>query len=96
MKCEDHPFYPRRYCMGCTFKKQECALCGIAMPTSGGCEIDVQEGDAPGKLQVCENCLKRLAVIKSDEEIRSYTGSYSIRLNKDRTRYERIGLEERG
>ena len=93
MKCEDHPFYPRRYCQGCTFKKQECALCGATLSARGTYEIGVNYGDTSGKVQVCEKCRERLSVIKPGEDIRSYTGNYSIRVTKDRKSYEMIGLE---
>jgi len=42
---------------------------------------------------VCEKCRERLSVIKPGEDIRSYTGNYSIRVTKDRKSYEMIGLE---
>jgi hypothetical protein len=79
--------------MGCTLKKQECALCGTALSPSGRYEIDVHDGDTPGRVHVCKKCREKLSVIKPGEDIRSYTGNYSIRLSKDGKSYEMIVLE---
>jgi len=94
MKCEDHPFYPRRYCWGCKYKRQECAICGDSQSTSIKFEMAVQIRKKHSCINICEKCYQRVMSIKEGQIVDSYNKTFAFRLIKNKQSRKLIKLEE--
>lgn len=95
MKCEVHPFYPHRYCWGCKYKREECALCGDNLSTSSiKFKIADQAKKKHKQINVCKKCYQRVISLEEDQIINSYDGIFTIHLVKDKQSCKLIELEE--
>jgi len=94
MKCDIHPFYPRKYCWGCKYKDM-CEICREKKYTRR-----IKAGEEGGKLRnkedivtinVCENCYSS---IFREEKIKSYDGRLFIftEANSKRGRFIKIKM----
>lgn len=79
MKCTDHPFYPRRYCYGCSFRSRPCAVCG--KKESELIEIEVETGgtDECERIEVCSRCRDTILSMEGTQYIRTYDGKRTVR-----------------
>jgi hypothetical protein len=93
MKCEVHPFYPRRYCWGCKYKSRECALCADNLPTSIKFKISDQAKEKK-QINICKKCYQKVIFLKEGLIINSYDRTFAIRLIKDKEGRKLIKLEE--
>jgi len=86
MKCNLHPFYPRKYCWGCKYK-DICEICGEKKYTR---RVKArEEGEKLGNkediiaINICEDCYSS---IFKKEKIRSYDGRFVIYVKVDSKR----------
>jgi hypothetical protein len=95
MRCEDHPYYPRKYCWGCRIRTNECALCGKSLVADAdGLDVDMRAGDRPVTLTVCESCHGTLLSLAGDQRVPVYNSTCFVYRNAGDSAYELVTQEE--
>jgi hypothetical protein len=74
MKCEDHPFYPKKYCLGCRLRQRPCSVCGEKTSEFMVVEAGIGDGNECIQLEVCAGCYQKLVSVKNGTSITSYKG----------------------
>jgi hypothetical protein len=78
MKCTDHPFYPRRYCYGCSERKRSCAACGKKESGLIEMEVETAAGECE-RIEVCGSCRDKILSMDGRNKTQMYLRQYERR-----------------